>query len=406
MGGPKRQPAEGLVYRRLRDETPDDWFAMHSVGTRRPTRQAVGRDRLRGHRAVRRPVPRGQGRAHHSSRTGNGPRTESGSKRVRSARPAAAQRRSIASSRAVSRPCDGRSSGTAWCFPECAFNAIWARDRPRARLRRQRPRASRCREVPGASGRALAELPWSGRGERFRPLSRAERAPSSAIVAPSFDLVPTLRARIAEVEAELVRLTRGSKHASCAGCRTRPRALVRGGAGTGQDAARRRGGRRGSPHHGRRVLLCCRSAAPRRAHRDRVSRRTRSRSGATASCSTSSSTRRIGGQASRTPTRRRPERSSCPEQAIEAISSLDRIGSFDALVRRRGQDLMLDGALDVFDALLAGGLDKGLLEGLPRPQAERLRRRGSARSTTGSLRRRRRSSSCSRTAATRLRSAT
>src|SRR5690349_2444084 len=24
--------AEALVYRRLRDETPDDWFAVHSVG--------------------------------------------------------------------------------------------------------------------------------------------------------------------------------------------------------------------------------------------------------------------------------------------------------------------------------------------------------------------------------------
>src|SRR5204862_6906949 len=25
-------PAEALVYRRLREETPDDWFAVHSVG--------------------------------------------------------------------------------------------------------------------------------------------------------------------------------------------------------------------------------------------------------------------------------------------------------------------------------------------------------------------------------------
>ena len=108
----------------------------------------------------------------------------------------------------------------------------------------------------------LAEhwLDFHGRtNERFRPLSRAERAAVLRLVAPSFDLVPSLRSRIAEVEAELVALTKGQARV-LRGMRDQARALVRGGAGTGktllavEEAARFASG-------GRRVLLCCRSAA-------------------------------------------------------------------------------------------------------------------------------------------------
>jgi hypothetical protein len=48
-----------------------------------------------------------------------------------------------------------------------------------------------------------------------------------------------------------------------------------------------------------------------------------------------------------------------PEQAQEAVLDLELLGGYDALVIDEGQDLMIEGALDVFDALLDAGLERG-----------------------------------------------
>ena len=114
--------------------------------------------------------------------------------------------------------------------------------------------------MPALVANALAPTYGACRsGERFRPLSRAERSAVLRLVVPSFDLVPTLRARIAEVEADLIELTK-SQARVLRGMRDEARALVRGGAGTGksllavEEAAR-------FATMGKRVLFCCRSAA-------------------------------------------------------------------------------------------------------------------------------------------------
>jgi hypothetical protein len=83
-------------------------------------------------------------------------------------------------------------------------------------------------------------LEFHGRtGERFRPLSRSDRTALLNVVAPSFTLMPTLRARVSSVEAELVELT---KEQALRGAGLHPRWRR-----DRQDDARCRGGRAAGP---------------------------------------------------------------------------------------------------------------------------------------------------------------
>ena len=49
-----------------------------------------------------------------------------------------------------------------------------------------------------------------------------------------------------------------------------------------------------------------------------------------------------------------------PELCVEAMMDLDRLQSYDVLITDEAQDLMLSRHLDVFDALLRGGLENGV----------------------------------------------
>jgi hypothetical protein len=139
--------------------------------------------------------------------------------------------------------------------------------------------------------------------------------------------------------------------------RDQSRALVRGGAGTGKTLLAAEEASRFAAQ-GRRVLFCCRSAAlaayvSAGIEEELVDVR----------CYRSLLEELVDAADRR---RMIPDAHDedvlsvfLPEHAVEAILELDRIGSYDALVVDEGQDLMLDGALDVFDSLLDGGLDAG-----------------------------------------------
>ncbi len=70
-------------------------------------------------------------------------------------------------------------------------------------------------------------------GRTPETLTPAERSQIVHELAPDFDLVPSLRARISEVDEELVRLTERQKEL-LDGLVDEPRVVVKGGAGTGK----------------------------------------------------------------------------------------------------------------------------------------------------------------------------
>jgi hypothetical protein len=192
--------------------------------------------------------------------------------------------------------------------------------------------------------------------ERFRPLSRSERSAIAAWLAPTVNAIPSLRARIADAEAELVELTKLQARA-LRGMRTKPRALIRGGAGTGktllaiEEASR-------LAAEGKRVLVCCRS--PLLADFLRES----SGSDLIEMADMQALMERLVAEAGRTD--RIPDADDedvfsifLPEQAAEAALDLQRDGAYDALVVDEAQDLMFEGALDLLDVLLDGGLEHG-----------------------------------------------
>jgi hypothetical protein len=188
-------------------------------------------------------------------------------------------------------------------------------------------------------------------------VSRAERTSLLRYVAPSFDLLPTLRARIDTAEAELVELT-GAQARTLRGLRSQDRAIVRGGAGTGKtllavdEAARYAAA-------GHRVLLCCRSRNLARyiaAHIEEPLVNVSDYEDLLSSLVDAAGRRQFI-----------PEEAHekdvlavfLPAEAAEAVTALGREGIYGALILDEGQDLLLDGALELFDLLLDGGLDRG-----------------------------------------------
>jgi hypothetical protein len=192
--------------------------------------------------------------------------------------------------------------------------------------------------------------------DQFRPLSHSERSAITAWLAPSFDLIPSLRSRVAQAEAELVELTKVQGRV-LRSVRTMDRALIRGGAGTGKtflavDEAVR------FAVEGRKVLFCCRSPLLARYLRpampedlidiwdfQSLARDLVDRSGRT----------------SRLPDADDDDLLAVfvPEQAAEGALELGVACSYDVLVLDEAQDLMNEGALDLFDILLDGGMDHG-----------------------------------------------
>ncbi len=346
--------AERLVYRKLRDETPGDWFAVHSVGltshAHKPWAEidfvVVGPfgvlclEVKGGHITVR------EGKW----ATNGSPLKESPFRQAGTG--AAALHNELrdlfpALSRAV--------VDYGVVLPATSFSA--------AGVGIERRIVYDDGDLDGRFESYLQRvakhwLEYHGRdGERFRPLSRSERAAITAYLAPSFDLVPTLRARVSRTEAELVQLTRNQSRV-LRGLRTKERAIIRGGAGTGKtllavDEALRLAA------EGRRVLFCCRSEylsqyIARHLEEDLVD-----------VLFYEALLRELVDAADRWNNLPDADESDLlsvflPEQAAEAAIDLERAGSYGALVIDEAQDLLLEGALDVFDLLLDGGLPDGM----------------------------------------------
>ncbi|MCK9250713.1 MAG: NERD domain-containing protein/DEAD/DEAH box helicase [Solirubrobacteraceae bacterium] len=366
--------AEALVYRRLRDETPDDWIAVHSVG-------------LASHRSkpwaeldfvVVGPfgvlcleVKGGQVTADAGVWSTNGKRLKESPFQQAGGGAAALHGELVDAVPPVRRAVVGHGV----VLPDVRFRARGAGIDPELVYDDDDLDRPMRRYIERVAAHWLA---FHDRGHD--ELSRAERAAVARFLAPSFDLVPTLRARVAEVDAELVRLTR-SQSRVLRGMQEQRRALVRGGAGTGKTLLAVEEAERFA-RSGLRVLLCCRSHALAEYIQHRVD----------SELVDVRSYREVLDELVDTAGRRRliPDADDAdvlgvflPEQAQEAVLELDRVGAYGALVLDEAQDLMFEAALDVLDLLLEDGLGNGrwrvfldhkqnLFEAVDRMQFDRL----------------------------------
>ena len=345
--------AEGLIFRKLRDETPDDWVAVHSVGlASHRTKPWAEIDfvvvgpfgvlclEVKGGR-----ITATDGRWE----TNGTPLKESPFSQAGGA--AAALHRDLdgpfpALRRAV--------VGHGVVFPDVTFDErgpgidctlVYDDGDLTVPISKYLERiAEHWKEFHGRSG------------ERFRPLSRRERTAIAAFLAPSFDLLPTLRARLARSEAQLIELTKTQARV-LRGLRDQDRAYIRGGAGTGKTLLAVEEAERFASE-GLRVLLCCRSPTladyiAEHVQADLVDVR---------------DYRRLLEDLVRAGDRERalPDAAEedlltvfLPEQAYDAAVDLGRDGEYDVLILDEAQDLMVDTALDVLDVLLGGGLSEG-----------------------------------------------
>ena len=159
------------------------------------------------------------------------------------------------------------------------------------------------------------------------------------------------------VEAELLRLTE-QQYRTMEGLSLNDRAIVRGGAGTGKTLLAINEARR-EASNGKRVLLTCFN----RRLADLMAGSLRQVDGIVV--------RHLHGlmvdlvrRADLESKLLDADESSLfdvhyPALAAEALTDLDELGSFDALIVDEGQDLLLHSFLDLFDDLVAGGLSSG-----------------------------------------------
>lgn len=189
----------------------------------------------------------------------------------------------------------------------------------------------------------------------FSPLSRADRSKILHEVAPDFRLVPTLRATVQQIDEEMVRLTEQQAEI-LDGMDDCDRLLVRGGAGTGKTILGVQEARRLAAR-GHRTLLCCYSA--------RLADDLRSRLGDEVDVfhfhGLLGSLITEAGLWAQLPDAEERDLFDLfqPQFAIEALEQLDRIGGYDALVVDEAQDLMRESFTQVFDALLSGEMAGG-----------------------------------------------
>jgi hypothetical protein len=194
------------------------------------------------------------------------------------------------------------------------------------------------------------------RGRMPDGLDRPTRSLVVHELAPDFELVPSLRARLHDVDDELIRLT-AQQLELLRGLVETPRVVVRGGAGTGKtlvacDEATR------LAKTGRQTLFVCygsrlathirpmlEPAGVRVVHVVGLMRELIEKAGLQ----------------NRLPAVEPRDLFDVhyPELALDAVQLLDRFGSVDALVVDEGQDLLKPPWMLVLDALLAGELSGG-----------------------------------------------
>ncbi len=200
---------------------------------------------------------------------------------------------------------------------------------------------------------------WSVRsGSSPSGLSPVECSAVVRALRPAFDIRPSLRQRVGQVVDELVRCTEDQFQVLDA-LDENERVVVRGGAGTGKTLLAVEEARR-QAREGKSVLLTCMTKALgvwlTRTCADEPLITVRHFHAFLAEL--------VHGQglAGKLPSGVSDDDLHAvfyPELALEAVLESDRTGAFDVLILDEAQDLLLDSYLDVFDALLGGGLQGG-----------------------------------------------
>jgi hypothetical protein len=189
-----------------------------------------------------------------------------------------------------------------------------------------------------------------------QPLSRADQSKIVHELAPEFQLTPSLRSRLGEVTEELVRWTTTQRQI-LDGLVDEPRVLVKGGAGTGKtliayDEAIR------LARSGRSTLYCCYSK--RLAEHLRPSLEEHGVRVAHAHGMMADLINEAGLRDSLPAVSDRDLFDVFyPQVAVDALLTLDRVGSLDAIVLDEGQDLLKQPILEFFNGLLDGQLSTG-----------------------------------------------
>lgn len=345
--------AEELIYRKLRDETPDDWFAIHSVGL-------IGHEfkswaeidfvlvgpfgviclEVKGGRITLRDGIWFS----NENRLSESPFQQAGG--------------GAAALRARLREAFPRVKRAlveyAVAFPDVRFDARGPSIEPALVYDERDLGVSIAKFVDRVEGH------WrSYRGlesDRFRPLGRKDRSDVVEWIAPTFDLVPALHTRVELTEAELCVLTE-SQTRILRGMQESDRLFVTGGAGTGKTLLAVEEARR-LDVAGLRVLFCCRSAPLASYLKDLLA-------------GTDVDVRaleplmrdlvREAGREERLPPASEEDLFAVflPEQALEGALELG-IGQYDVLIVDEAQDLLFEPALDLFDVLLKNGLETGM----------------------------------------------
>jgi hypothetical protein len=193
-------------------------------------------------------------------------------------------------------------------------------------------------------------------GRALETLMPSERARIVHELAPDFDLVPSLRARIFEVEEELVRLTQRQKEL-LDGLVDEPRVVVKGGAGTGktllacEEAIRLAG-------EGRRTVFLCYGLRLANHVGQALDHQGVDVAHLHGLMTTLISDADLRDQLPAVEPRDLFD-IYYPQVAIEALSRLERFGSVDALVLDEAQDLLKPTHLQFLDALLDGEMSEG-----------------------------------------------
>lgn len=193
-----------------------------------------------------------------------------------------------------------------------------------------------------------------------RPVAKLERRDIDAVLDSlrgDFDLRPSLRSLIERTNEDLLRLT-NEQHGVLRGLRDNPRTLVQGGAGTGKTLLAVEEARFQAAS-GRRVLYCCfnRQLATyvRAALRDNPGIDVRHLHGLLFA--------RVAeaGIQDQLPSAEDADLYTVffPALCLEALQALDRVGEYDVLIIDEAQDLARSAYMEVFDALVKGGLADG-----------------------------------------------
>jgi ATP:corrinoid adenosyltransferase len=346
--------AERKLFRRIRDEVPDDWYALHSLGLaghdRKPWAELdfvlVGPEgvfclEVKGGRIARRDgrwvFTDGAGR---SSTKDEGPFEQVGSGSAALAKYLFAQMPSLRSS----------VLGYAVATPDQSAARLTGPDVIKEVLYDEGDTSRPFIEFLSRVGEY-----WHERLGRERGLTTAEIRAVVDKLRGDFDLRPSIRAQVAGVLDELVALT-AEQSSALEGLVDSPRAIIRGGAGTGktmlaiEEALRWAG-------HDKRVLLTCfgrnlayyirASLADESVHVEHFH-------------GLLTRVVREAGLETRLPDAEASDLYEVfyPELALEALLD-DGAERYDVVIVDEAQDLLLDTYLDVFDALLVEGLSEG-----------------------------------------------